>query len=248
VEQPAPVAAVPVGAPAAADASAMAAALTTRAGSWFAGLDPHGWRTTRAVAAIMIVTVLGANLVNAAVPLPANPIPVDPGPAIPAGPGPDPGGPGPAPVDRGPVAPGAGVQVGSLVVVFPPGGWTVVGSEASQVVLQKAGVILIVIGGPYQGTPQDLAAAYSSSFGEAMGQFSAGEPASARIGNGVPAVAFGYVGVSEGNQVDGAIMVGVASGTGVILNVLAPKGQLPAIADDVDSIVATLQVTPGGEG
>jgi hypothetical protein len=232
--------------PAPAAVPATPAAFATRTGSWFSGLDPRGWRTTLVVAAIMIGTVIGANIVNAAVPLPADPSSAaGPGPGVP-GATPLPGD--PAPPDRGPVSPGTPVDVGSGVALYPPNGWTVTASEQGQVVLQKGGVTLVATAGAYDGTPAELAAAYSESFFAANGQFSAGEPQSAEIGGSIPAVAFAYAGVAEGNLVDGVMAVGVAEGTGVVLNAFAPAGQLePAIAD-IDAIATTLQLTPGDGG
>lgn len=238
--QPAPPPAAPP--PVAAPATAV---IATRAGSWFAGLDPRGWRTTIAVAVLMIGTVFGANLVNAAVPLPTGTgTPVEPGPGVP-GATPLPGD--PAPADPGPVSPGTPVEVGSGVVLYPPSGWTVVGSEQGQVVLQKAGVVLIAIAGSYEGTPEELATGYRDAFAAEMGQLSAGEFQGGQLGNGIPAVVFQYVGITDGNQVDGVMAAGVASGTGVILNILAPKGQLESVSGDLDVIGGTLQITPGGE-
>ena len=143
----------------------LAAALRL-APAWFAGLDPRGWRTTIVAAVLMVGTVFGVNLVNAAVPLPSDGTgTVDPGPAVP---GPIRRRPGPADgtaVDPGPVPPGTGLEVGSGVVVYPPDGWTVVGSESGQVVLQKGG------GGhpacwasPWTASPLDLASAYRDAF------------------------------------------------------------------------------------
>jgi hypothetical protein len=226
--------------------AAPVAAVATRTGSWFAGLDPRGWRTTIIVAVLMVGTVFAANFVNAAVPLPTDPgTPVEPGPGVP-GTTPLPDDPGP--VDPGPVSPGAGVEVGGGVVVFPPDGWTVVGSEQGQVIFQKAGVIFIAIAGAYEGSPEDLANGYREAFGGAMSQFSSGEPQGAQLGSGIPAVVFSYVGITDGSQVDGVIAAGVSSGTGVILNIFAPKGQLQSVADDLDVIGNTIQITPGGQG
>ena len=228
------------------DPGAAFAAVATRSGSWFAGMDPRGWRTTFVVAALMIGTVVGVNFVNAAVPLPADPGGVvEPGPGVPgATPLPD----DPLPADPGPVSPGSPVEVGAGVTVYPPDGWSVVGSEQGQVVLQKAGVVLIAIGGAYDGTPEDLATEYRDAFGEAVSQFSAGDFQSTQLGNGIPSVVFPYVGIADGSQVDGVIAAGVASGTGVILNILAPTGQLGSVSDDLDVIGNTVQITPGGQG
>jgi hypothetical protein len=221
-----------------------AAGVTTRAGSWFAGLDPRGWRTTVIAAVIMVGTVFGANFVNAAIPLPTDPGTVNPGPEVPVGPGPDPGRPTAAPVEPGPVAPGAGIDVGYGVVVYPPDGWSVVGSESGQVVLQKAGAIVIVLGVPWQQSPADLATAYRDAF-FASGQFTANEPESGEIGSGIPAVALAYTGILEGTQVDGAIFAGASGGTGVAVNVFAAQGGLQGLGSDIDAILGTIQVAGG---
>ena len=95
------------------DLGAPGAAVTTRTGSWLAGLDPRGWRTTIVAGVLMIGTVVTANLVNAAVPLPEEPAAiVDPLPAIP-GDGSPPIEPAPGEAaDPGPVGPGAAVGWG----------------------------------------------------------------------------------------------------------------------------------------
>ncbi len=186
------------------------------------------------------------NLVNAAIPLPTDPGTVSPGPEVPGGPGPDPGQPTAPPVEPGPVQPGAGIDVGYGVVVYPPDGWTVVGSESGQVVLQKAGAIVIIVGLPWPQSPADLATAYRDAF-FAGGQFTANEPESGEIGSGIPAVAFAYTGILEGTQVDGAIVAGASGGTGVVVNVFAAKGGLQGLKNDIDAILGTIQVTGGGQ-
>ena len=234
----APVAAAPPAAP-------VAAVIATRAGSWFAGLDPRGWRTTIVVAVLLVGTVLGANLVNAAIPLPSNPGPVDPGPGVPGDPNPNPGQPTAPPVDPGPSVPGAGLKVGSGVVVYPPDGWSVVGSESGQVVLQKGAAVILVLGTPWTTSPLDLVVVYRDAFFKG-GQFTANEPQSLQIGNGIPAAGFQYTGVLEGSQVDGAIIAGAAGGSGVLVNVIASAGGLQGVSDDVDQILGTVQITGGG--
>jgi len=229
-------------------------AIATRTGSWFAGLDPRGWRTTIAAGVLMIATVLAANLVNAAVPLPEDPVAiVDPLPAIPGGgPSPadpegvvDPAAPG-DPADPGPVSPGDAVEVGGGLVLYPPTGWTVVSSEPGAVVLQKGGVVLVVLATPYEGDPAPLADGYAEAF-FATGHFQASSPETGTLGNGIPSVVIGWAGIIDGGQYDGVIASGAASGTGMILNVVAPKGQLGGVADDLETIGESLQITPGGE-
>ena len=224
----------------------IAAAIATRAGSWFAGLDPRGWRTTIVVAVLMVGTVFGANLVNAVVPLPSSTGSVDPGPGVPGDPNPNPGQPTAPPVDPQPVPPGSGLAVGAGVVVYPPDGWTVVGSESGQVVLQKGAAVILVLGTAWAASPLDLAVAYRDSFFTG-GQFTANEPQSLQIGNGIPAAGFQYTGVLEGSQVDGAIIAGTAGGSGVVVNVIASAGGLQGVSDDADQILGTVQITGGGQ-
>jgi hypothetical protein len=227
------------------DPGAAAAAVTTRTGSWFAGLDPRGWRTTVVVGALMVGTVLGANLVNAAVPLPAEPVAQEqPIPTIPADQPVEP--PVEPPADPGPVGPGSAVEVGYGLVVYPPAGWTVVASEPGSVALQRGGVILLVLATPWEEDPAALADAYAEGF-FADGQFQAATPQTATLGNGIPAVAIAWSGIIDGAQYDGVIAAGVESGTGAVLNAIAPSGQLQGVAGDLDTIAATLQVVPGGQ-
>ncbi len=223
-------------------------AVATRTGSWFAGLDPRGWRTTVVAAVLMVATVFTANLVNAAVPLPAEPVaPVEPGPAIP-GSEPAPGDPvpaEPAPVEAGPVEPGDALEVGYGLVLYPPAGWSVVGAEPGQVALQKGGVVLLALAIPFDGDPAALADEYTAAF-FADGQFTAATPQAGMLGNAIPSVVVGWSGFVDGSQYDGAVAAGVASGTGMVLNVIAPKGQFGAVASDLDVIGETLQIVPGG--
>ena len=232
-------------------AAAPGAAIATRTGSWIAGLDPRGWRTTIAAGVLMVATVLAANLVNAAVPLPEDPVAlVDPLPAIPGGgPAPvdpeDPAAPG-DPADPGPVSPGDAVEVGGGLVLYPPTGWTVVSSEPGAVVLQKGGIVLVALATPYEGDPATLADGYAEAF-FATGQFQASSPETGTLGNGIPSVVIGWAGIIDGGQYDGVIASGAASGTGMVLNVVAPKGQLGGVADDLETIGESLQIRPVGE-
>lgn len=241
----APGAVAPVAPVAPVDPGVAAAALTTRTGSWFAGLDPRGWRTTIVVGVLMVATVLGANLANAAVPLPTEPnTPAQPIPTVPAEQPIEP--PIERPPDPGPVNPGSAVEVGYGLVIFPPAGWTVVAAEPGSVALQRGGVILLVVSTPWPDDPASLADAYTQGFFSG-GQFQSASPQTATLGNGIPAVVIAWSGIIDGAQYDGAIAAGAASGVGVVLNAIAPAGQLQSVAGDLDAIAATLQLVPGGQ-
>lgn len=241
---PTPVAPPPVAPPPVAPPP-IAAVIATRAGSWFAGLDPRGWRTTIIVAVLLVGTVLGANLVNAVVPLPSSTGHVDPGPGVPAQPNPNPGQPTAPPVQPQPVQPGTGLDVGSGVVVYPPDGWSVVGSQSGQVVLQKGAAVIIVLGTPWTTEPLALLVAYRDAFFKDR-ELTANEPQTLQIGNGIPAAGLQYTGVVEGTQVDGVIIAGAAGGSGVVANVIASSGGLQGVSDDVGKLLGTVQIKGGG--
>lgn len=196
----------------------------------------------------MVGTVLGANLVNAAVPLPTEPMTPDQAlPAIPVEPPVEPGLDVPLDprVEPGPVSPGSAVDVGYGLVVHPPGGWTVVAAEPGSVALQRGGAFLLVLAAPWLDDPASLADSYAEGF-FADGQFQSATPQAATLGSGIPAVTIAWSGIIDGVHYDGVIAAGAESGTGAVLNAVAPAGQLQSVADDLDAIAATLLIVPGG--
>jgi hypothetical protein len=233
------------------------------------------------VLGIIVGVLLGANGVNAALPLPDSPAVVDPGPLIPneplptdapqplptdapqplptdapVGPGESPApirtlppleSPAPAetaaPVEPGPVAPGESVAVGAGFVLYPPAGWTSVGSDAG-IVLQKGGVLVIAAGLPWDQSPADLAVAYRDAW-FAGGQFTGGDPESGQLGSGIPAAGLNYTGLWNGAQVDGAIIGAALERSGLILNIVGPSGTLTGVSDDLDTLLGTIQHTGG---
>ncbi len=230
--QPAPGA--PVGAPAPwASAAAMA---SSRAGSALAGLDRTGWRTTIAVALVMIGVFGGANLVNAVVPLPTNPGTVTGNPGQTGT-----GQPGTGPAQPGPVTAGQPTDVGSGVKIYAPAGWSVTQSQDGSTAFSRGSAVVIVTVGSFSGSPADLEKQYRAQFTDM--QFSGSAPNQATMGSGIPAVAVVYTAVLQGKtQVDGIYVVGVSKGVGVVVNALAPQGQLQALSADISAIVGSVQV------
>jgi hypothetical protein len=141
---------------------------------------------------------------------------------------------------------GDAVEVGGGLVLHPPTGWTVVSSEPGAVVLQKGGVVLVALATPYEGDPAALADGYAEAF-FATGQFQASSPETGTLGNEIPSVVISWAGIIDGGQYDGVIASGAASGTGMILSVVAPRGQLGGVADDLETIGESLQIAPGAE-
>jgi hypothetical protein len=193
------------------------------------------------VLGVIVGVLLGSNIVNAALPLPQDPSIADMGPGIPAGQPAD--EPQPSPVQPGPVAPGAGIEVGGGYLIFPPTGWTSVGSGEATV-LQKGSVLLIVAGFPWDGSAIDLASAYRDAWFE-DGQFTGDDPEAGSLGSGIPAAGLNYTGTWNGTQVDGAIISAATDGSGLILNVVGPTGGLNAVSSDIDTIIGTVGRTGG---
>ena len=128
---------------AAIDPTAFAAGLADAVRLWFAGLDPHGWRTTIVAAVLMIGVVFGVNIVNAAVLLLGDPGTVDPGPQLRVGrsgtrESAAAGQPVTSPNAPGRSQPGTGVGYGSGVVVYPPAGGRSSG-RAGQTIFRRPG-------------------------------------------------------------------------------------------------------------
>jgi hypothetical protein len=208
-----------------------------------------GMRTTILCAVIMIGVVFGANIVNAAVPMPGDPGPISMGPAVPAEPGAsaNPNQPPVSPVNPGPVTPGEGLAIGSGVVIYPTGGWTAVPADAGIMAFQKASVTLVFIPLAWDGAPEELLVKYRDLFFEG-GKFQSNDPTTGTIGGGViPAATIGYAGNINGTQVDGAIIVGAKNGTGLVINVLGPQGSLTNVTDDLNKVLGTVEFT-GGQG
>jgi hypothetical protein len=193
-------------------------------------------RTAIVVVLVILGVVVGANLVNAAIPYPEAPGLVDPGPDLPAGSGAETA----PPVEPGLVAPGSELGVGAGYTISPPEGWTVVGGEDGWTVLQKSGVLLVAGGLPWEGTPAELAATYRDAW-FANGQFTGDEPQEGIVGEGLPAAAITYTGIADGTQVDGVIVAASAYETGLLLNVYGASGALDGVGDDVDAILASVR-------
>ena len=138
----------------------------------------------------------------------------DPGPGIPG----DPNRPSAAPVEQGPVVAGTAVKVGAGVVIFPPAGWSVVGSESGLTAFQKGGVVMIVGGIEWRSTPLDLATQYRDAWFKG-GQFTGNDPQTGSDRQrGRPPRRSRTPACIESTTVDGIIVAGATGGAGVVIN------------------------------
>jgi len=220
--------------------------------------DPYrvnGLRTSIAAAVIMVCVVGGANVINAAAPAPSDPAAVTV-PAAPQDPGAsqDPGQPSDAPVatlapldsaapgqPSPPAAGGSVVDVGLGVLIHLPGGWTQVDTGSDTLAFQKSGVVLTALGLQWSRPASDLATRYRDAWFKA-GTFTADDPQSGAI-NGIDAAVINYTGVLDGTQVDGSILAAAKGGTGLALNFFGGKTSLTRLADEINTIVSTFEIT-----
>lgn len=192
----------------------------------------------------MLALVIGVNLANASIEPPEDIAEVDavvPEPTLPA----DPSQPDQtlAPIDPGPIAQGDVIDVGAGFTIQPPAGWSVISQEDDVVVLQKGATILVVAGIPTADTPEDLATWYRDAW-FADGSYTGGEPVSRAVGDGLPGAELDYTGIFQGTQIDGRIVTASSAGSGLLVNALAPTGEL-GTSDDLEAILASVRLGGG---
>jgi hypothetical protein len=152
----------------------------------------------------------------------------------------------------GPLQPATGVP--GIVVVQPRPGWSedldarVDDGGFHEVLLVRGTADLVLVGiDAYGGSPADLARDYVERVLRArFAQLSVGHVAGpVPLRSGVPAVQFGYVGVTEdGVSVEGAVTAAVAGSRrdGVVFDGFAPEGDLAWAAGDIRTMVAGAEV------
>jgi hypothetical protein len=152
----------------------------------------------------------------------------------------------------GPPQPPTGVP--GTVIVQPRPGWSVdPGARVDdgslhEVLLVRGTADLLLVGiDGYGGSASDLARDYVERvLGARFAQLSVGRVAGpVALHNGVPAVQFGYVGVTEGGvSVEGAVTIAIAGGSrdGVVFDGYAPEGDLAWAAGDIRAMVAGAEV------
>jgi hypothetical protein len=142
----------------------------------------------------------------------------------------------------------AGTQeLGAAVRVRPLPGWaaaTPPGAPLPERSLTRGSVTLLVVAVPgWSGTPEDLAQTYlDRTLGPRLDELEIGQASSGTLASGALAVRFGYVGVADGLTIEGAATVATGATTGAIFDAFAPKGDLPWVASDVDTMIEDAEV------
>ena len=85
------------------------------------------------------------------------------------------------------------------------------------------------------GGPASVAARYADeSLRPSLAQVAVGEAAATTLAGGVPAVRFGYVGIThDGVPIEGVVVAASGSSVSAVFDAYAPQGELATVADDV---------------
>ena len=85
------------------------------------------------------------------------------------------------------------------------------------------------------GGPASVAARYADeSLRPSLAQVAVGEAAATTLAGGVPAVRFGYVGIThDGVPIEGVVVAASGSSVSAVFDAYAPQGELATVADDL---------------
>ena len=144
-------------------------------------------------------------------------------------------------------APEPPVTVGSVLTLQPRPGWDVLSTTAVPPAtrLHRGPVFLDVFVYPaVSDGPAGVAARYvEEALRPSLAQVTIGEAAPTTLAGGVPAVRFGYVGVTDdGLQLQGVVIAANGSSASVIFDAYAPGGELATVAGDLQAMIDGAEV------
>jgi hypothetical protein len=144
-------------------------------------------------------------------------------------------------------ATGPPITVGSVLTVQPRPGWDVVSTTAVPPAarLHRGPVLLDVFVYPAASDgPGGVAARYvEGALRPGLAQVTIGEAAPTTLAGGVPAVRFGYVGVThDGVPLEGVVIAASGSGASAVFDAYAPRGELATVAGDLQAMIDGAEV------
>ena len=144
-------------------------------------------------------------------------------------------------------ATGPPITVGSVLTLQPRPGWDVVSTTAVPPAarLHRGPVLLDVFVYPVAPDgPGGVAARYvEGALRPSLAQVVIGEAAPITLAGGVPAVRFGYQGITEdGVPLEGVVIAASGSSASVVFDAYAPHGELPTVIEDVRAMVEGAEV------
>jgi hypothetical protein len=136
------------------------------------------------------------------------------------------------------------VAVGHGVIVTPADGWYTA-SEAwdagpDAISLQNSGVYVAFWAVEYDGTNDDL---MTEQLGYLQADFDSSQvlpPSPTTVAGDLPGLTVLVMGVSEYWNPENEVVVATSAGTGLVMLVTAPAGQLARMQDDLDTMLETL--------
>jgi hypothetical protein len=144
-------------------------------------------------------------------------------------------------------ATGPPITVGSVLTVQPRPGWDVVSTTAVPPAarLHRGPVLLDVFVYPAASDgPGGVAARYvEGALRPGLAQVTIGEAAPTTLTGGVPAVRFGYVGVThDGVPLEGVVIAASGSSASAVFDAYAPRGELATVAGDLQAMIDGAEV------
>jgi len=139
------------------------------------------------------------------------------------------------------------ITVGSALTLQPRPGWDVVSATAVPPAarLHRGPVFLDVFVYPAASDgPGGVAARYvEEALRPSLAQVTIGEAAPATLAGGVPAVRFGYWGITDdGIWLEGVVIAASGSSASAVFDAYAPQGELPTVIEDVRAMVDGAEV------
>lgn len=144
-------------------------------------------------------------------------------------------------------ATGPPITVGSVLTLQPRPGWDVVSTTAVPPAarLHRGPVLLDVFVYPAASDgPGGVAARYvEGALRPSLAQVTIGEAAPTTLAGGVPAVRFGYVGVThDGVPLEGVVIAASGSSASAVFDAYAPRGELATVAGDLQAMIDGAEV------
>jgi hypothetical protein len=137
---------------------------------------------------------------------------------------------------------GGPVRVGAAIEIQPRPGWDVeaISTAPPSARLHRGPVVLDVLAAaPDPAGPNALADRYvTEHLRPQLSQLVLATPDATSLADGVPAVRFGYVGVtSDGRAVEGLVVAASGVRASAIFDASAPNGELVTVADDLKTMI-----------
>lgn len=142
--------------------------------------------------------------------------------------------------------PGPPVTVGGDVRIQPLAGWDLEQSDDDGARFHRGPVLLdVFVGPPDPQGAASLAQRYvDSGLRASLAHVSVGEPGTTTIAGGVPAVRFGYVGITtDGVPIEGVVVAANGAHGAAVFDAYAPQGALATVADDLRTMIDTAAVS-----